>query len=190
MSVDLKCIFLGDKKVGKTWLITTFITGENPSDDMPTIFDSFSCEVCIKNKDVSLSLWDTSGDLKYDRIRQLSYPNADCFFICYSTNSIRSFDNVKKWYKEIKDISINQDIPIILVGTKSDIKDDKQGNDIITEEMGEKLKKEMEFYDFIETSSLERKNLYTLFERALDYKMKKNRTFKQMLYEYCCFCCL
>lgn len=188
--MKLKCIFLGDKKVGKTWLITTFITGENPSEEMPTIFDSFSCNMVIKKREVELSLWDTSGDLKYDRIRQLSYPNADVFFICYSVNSIRSFDDVKKWHREIKDIAEIQNIPIILVCTKSDIKDDKQSTDIVTSEMAQALKKEENFHGFIETSSLERKNLHLLFERAVDHKIRKNRTFKQAMYECFCFCCI
>lgn len=187
--MKLKCIFLGDSKVGKTWMITTFITGENPSEQVPTIFDSFSCQLQIKKQDVELALWDTSGDLKYDRIRQLSYPNADVFFICYAVDSIRSFDNVKKWHSEIKEISRLQDIPVILIATKDDIKEDQQGSDIVTTEMGQALAKEENFYDFIETSSLERKNLYLLFEKAVDYKMKKNRSFKQTIFEYLCCCC-
>lgn len=188
--MKLKCVFLGDSKVGKTWLITTFITGENPSDQMSTIFDSFSCNIEIKKKNVDLSLWDTSGDLKYDRIRQLSYPNTDIFFICYAVNSMRSFNNVRNWYHEIQEIAESNQIPVILVGTKDDVKNDYSEPDIVSTEMGRKLSDDCNFHDFIETSSLERKNLYLLFERAVDYKIKKNRTLKRALFEYLCFCCV
>lgn len=187
--MQLKCVFLGDPKVGKTWLITTFITGENPQEPLPTIFDSFSCQIEVKNREVDLALWDTSGDLKYDRIRQLSYPNADVFFLCYAVDSVRSFDNVRKWHNEIKDIAKNEKIPVILVATKDDIKDDKQGCDIVTPEMAKEMVKTEELAGFIETSSLERKNLYTLFETAADLKWKKNRTFTQTIFDYlCCGC--
>merc|ERR1711915_522146 len=147
----------GDTKVGKTWLITTFITGENPSDQIPTIFDSFSNELEIRKQQVELSLWDTAGDLKYDRIRQLSYPNTDIFFICYAINSIRSFENVRNWYNEIREISQMHNIPIILVATKDDIKEDNSVTDIVTLEMAHSMKQELNLTDFVETSALERK---------------------------------
>lgn len=188
--MKLKCVFLGDRKVGKTWLITTFITRENPSGHLPTIFDSFSAKFEIKKKQVELNLWDTASDLEYDRVRQLSYPNTDVFFICYAINSIRSFDNVKNWYNEIKNISEANKIPIILVATKDDTRNDQSQQDIITTEMGISLQKEFNFSDFVETSSLERKNLYTLFEKAVELKIRRNKSFHRRFLEVLCFCCV
>lgn len=184
--MKLKCVFLGDTKVGKTWLITTFITGENPNDQMPTIFDSFTCNIDLKGKNIDLSLWDTAGELKYDRIRRLSYSGTDVFFICYAMNSVSSFNNVKNWMSEVRSLNI----PCVLVATKYDVKDDFTQRDIVTAGMGRKMAKDCGFVDYVETSALERKNLYLMFEKAVDYKVKKERTFAQMLVAYLCCCCV
>jgi len=62
--------------------------------------------------------------LDYDRLRPLSYPQTDVFLICYSVVNPASFDNVRaKWSPEIKHNSPG--IPIVLVGTKLDLRDDK-----------------------------------------------------------------
>jgi len=38
----------------------------------------------------------------YQKIRTLSYKNADIFLVCFALNSAESFDNVKaRWAKEV-----------------------------------------------------------------------------------------
>ena len=55
--------------------------------------------------------------------RPLSYPQTDVFLICFSVVNPTSFENVRaKWYSEIKYYC--PDTPIILVGTKVDLRDD------------------------------------------------------------------
>ncbi|XLS93028.1 hypothetical protein HN51_069036 [Arachis hypogaea] len=62
-----------------------------------------------------------TGQEDYNRLRPLSYRGADVFLLAFSLISRASYENVaKKWIPELRHV------PIILVGTKLDLRDDKQ----------------------------------------------------------------
>merc|ERR1719160_410204 len=59
----------------------------------------------------------------YVRLRPLSYPQTDVFLVAFSLISRPSFENVKaKWFPELKHHSPG--VPMILVGTKLDLRSD------------------------------------------------------------------
>jgi small GTP-binding protein len=60
------------------------------------VFESWVADVQINGQWVELALWDTAGQENYDRLRPLSYPNADVVLICFSVDSPDSLDNVKE----------------------------------------------------------------------------------------------
>merc|ERR1719479_621282 len=77
----------------------------------------------VDGKPINLGLWDTAGQEDYDRLRPLSYPQTDVFLVCFSVISQASFENVKtKWVPEIQHHAPG--VPIVLVGTKSDLRND------------------------------------------------------------------
>ena len=78
-----------------------------------------------------LSLWDTAGQEDYDRLRPLSYPDADVILICFSVDSPDSLQNVsEKWWPEVHHFCPN--VPVIVVGTKTDLRT----NEITISEQG------------------------------------------------------
>ena len=123
---------------------------------------------------VSLGLWDTAGQEDYDRLRPLSYPQTDVFLICYSVVSPSSFENVtSKWFPEIKHHC--PDTPIILVGTKTDLREDRetlnslseQGFSIIKREHGQKLANKIRAVKYMECSALTQRGLKLVFDEAV-----------------------
>lgn len=115
-----------------------------------------------------------TGQEDYDRLRPLSYPQTDVFLICFSLISPASFENVRaKWYPEVSHHCPNT--PIILVGTKLDLRDDKETIEKLKEKKlapvvytdGLKMTKEISAQKYLECSALTQKGLKTVFDEAI-----------------------
>ncbi len=139
-------------------------------------FDNYSASVMVDGKPISLGLWDTAGQEDYDRLRPLSYPQTDVFLICFSIVSPPSFDNVKaKWFPEIEHHAPN--VPIILVGTKLDLRDDRNTTDALRSKRMEPVSyeqalgvsKEIKAHKYLECSALTQRNLKSVFDEAIRY---------------------
>jgi len=174
MIQSVKLVVVGDGTVGKTCLLIAYTTNSFPDEYVPTVFDNYSANVMVDGKTVSLGLWDTAGQEDYDRLRPLSYPSTDIFLICFSIVNPASFTNVKtKWYPEVHHHC--PDAKIILVGTKSDLKDDKESLDKLTQagqtpinvQQGEQMAKEIKAVCYMECSSLTQKGLKLVFDEAI-----------------------
>lgn len=60
--VKLKIILLGNSGVGKTSILTQYVTGVRVPDQMYTIGVEFKIkDIEVEGKDVRLALWDTAG---------------------------------------------------------------------------------------------------------------------------------
>ncbi|ERM98635.1 hypothetical protein AMTR_s00109p00095870 [Amborella trichopoda] len=154
----IKCVTVGDGAVGKTCMLICYTSNKFPTDYVPTVFDNFSANVIVDGSIVNLGLWDTAGQEDYSRLRPLSYRGADVFVLAFSLLSRASYENVlKKWMPELRRFAPN--VPIVLVGTKLDLRDDKgyfadhHGAVSITSTQGEELRKQIGAAAYIECSS-------------------------------------
>ncbi|KAJ3430258.1 hypothetical protein M0813_28924 [Anaeramoeba flamelloides] len=171
---SIKCVVVGDGAVGKTSLLVSYTTNAFPGEYVPTIFDNYSAYVMVDKTPVNLNLWDTAGQEDYDRLRPLSYPQTDAFLVCFSLISPSSFENVKnKWIQEIKHYCPKA--PIVIVGTKLDLRDDQDTvmklyeNNLkpVSYQDGLDLSKEMGAVNYLECSALTQKNLKEIFDSVI-----------------------
>jgi len=170
----IKLVVVGDGAVGKTCLLIAYTSSAFPKDYIPTVFDNYCANIVVDGKAINLGLWDTAGQEDYDRLRPLSYPQTDVFLLCYSVVNPSSFDNVTvKWHREISHHCPN--VPVILVGTKTDLRDEKdvqdslksKGQSIITPEQGQAKATEIGARKYLECSAKTQKGLKLVFEEAV-----------------------
>jgi Ras-related protein Rab-7A len=84
----LKIVILGDSGVGKTTLLHQYLNGRIQAKSKPTIGADFSKkEIMIDNTVVTLQIWDTAGQEKFQSLGYAFYRGADCCALCYDITS-------------------------------------------------------------------------------------------------------
>ena len=131
---------------------------------------------------MELVLYDTAGQEDYERLRPLSYPNTDVVIICFSVDNPDSFVNVTQtWVPEVKHFCTGT--PILLVATKSDLRNDKvlhkqladRQLKVVTTEQGMALANKLGAYAYMECSAKTRAGVEDVFETAAKVALSNNR---------------
>ncbi|KAH3767090.1 Rho family GTPase [Pelomyxa schiedti] len=175
-----KVVLVGDDGVGKSSLISTALTLEFLV-SVPSVVDNAVITECIGGHQTTVNVWDTPGDLKYDRLRPLSYRNADIIVICFSVANTGSFENVaRKWIPEIQHFCPT--IPYIILGTQTDLRkttelrhDDHIQGPVTTEE-GRQYAMSVGARCYLECSALCNQNLHCLFSAFVVSSMPREPT--------------
>jgi len=168
----IKIVVVGDGAVGKTSMLISYTTNSFPTEYVPTVFDNYAGQLECDGMSVSMTLWDTAGQEDYERLRPLSYPNTDVFLVCFSIDSQHSYENVlSKWSPEVKHFSPN--VPIILVGTKADLRSSESSDNLVSQADAKKLKSKIKAFRYVECSAKTRENLGEVFQEAARAVLKR-----------------
>jgi GTP-binding nuclear protein Ran len=109
---------------------------------------------------ILFNVWDTAGQEKLGGLRDGYYINGQCGIIMFAVCSRITYQNVPKWYKDL--VRVCENIPIVLVGNKVDVKDRKVKAKMITFHR----KKNLQYYDISAKSNYQ-------FEKPFVWLLRK-----------------
>jgi small GTP-binding protein len=121
MQTDLRVIFVGNSQVGKTALMNRFIDGEFTPTTQTTVNPIFTPKVVesTNGTEITMQLWDTAGQEKYQALSQVFYRGSHVAAICYEVSDASSKDAIPMWKERI--LNHEPGCAVILVATKIDL---------------------------------------------------------------------
>ncbi|NXF13009.1 RHOD protein, partial [Smithornis capensis] len=170
---EVKAVVVGDGGCGKTSLLVAFARGDFPKVYVPTVFEKYTASLQVAGKPVTIHLWDTAGQEDYDRLRPLSYSDANVVLICFDVTDPSSFDNIPtKWYPEVNHFC--QGVPVLLVGCKTDLRQDQgmvqklrdRRMEPISRQQGEAMARQVRAVSYMECSARYQDNIGNIFVTA------------------------
>jgi len=158
----VKVVLLGESGVGKTSIITQFIS-KKFNQRCPTSVSAQFISKIIKfpeySKNLKFDIWDTVGQEKYRSLTKIFYKDADIIIFVYDITTEFSFKAIKDyWYKETKEHTDIEPI-LALAANKIDLYKDEQ----ITNSDGKEYADEINAI-FQNTSALSNTGIDNLFE--------------------------
>lgn len=169
-ATEIKAVIVGDGGCGKTSLLMVFARGDFPKVYVPTVFEKYTASFQVDGKPAKIHLWDTAGQEDYDRLRPLSYSDANVVLMCFDVTNRSSYDNIlTKWYPEVNHFC--KGVPVLLVGCKTDLRQDpevlrelRQGRqEPVTFQQGEAMARLVHAASYFECSARYQENVRDIF---------------------------
>ena len=143
----MKITVLGKGLVGKSSLTYIFID-ENVPQVEPTIGYENRKYMKINEKEYKVEVLDTAGEEDYQNLLEMWIAFGEGFLLVFAINDEESFEVIKSKYQKVKKGKHNTNVPIILVGNKQDLENERK----ITYEAAKQLADEWGI-EYIETSA-------------------------------------
>uniref|UniRef100_A0A6B2LJ50 Uncharacterized protein n=1 Tax=Arcella intermedia TaxID=1963864 RepID=A0A6B2LJ50_9EUKA len=168
----MKCVLTGDSGTGKSSFLQRVINNQFSDNYIPIAIDFGRKQFCKPNKngvetEFTLQLWDIDLNHKFRTISTVYFRNSKGFVIMYDITQQTSFDNVLNWLNEIKRRTDSDEYVLFLVGTKSDLSNER----VISAEKGMELAASLGC-SFFEVSSKEDKNVESTVSAMVEAMIK------------------
>lgn len=116
-----KMILVGNTGVGKTCLIESYLKKHFEENTPTTLSPTYSTQQITKSdgSKVTIQIWDTAGQEKYQALSQLFFRNSDVAIFCFIAGDKESMVALHEWISMVRNESPT--CKLIFVGTKSDL---------------------------------------------------------------------
>ena len=180
-----KIILIGDTNVGKTSIISKYLTGTfpQPSNTIPTIAAEFATKI-IQIKEggyIKAQIWDTAGQERYKSITYHHYRKSAGGLIVYDITKRSSFENIPSWLDDLKKLADKECI-IALIGNKLDIVQNNEKKREVSKEEAQSFAY-LNHLLFYETSAYNDENINDIFEDILQNIYNERRKIYSLNHE-------
>eukprot|EP00090_Calanus_glacialis_P019186 TRINITY_DN29529_c0_g1_i1.p1 TRINITY_DN29529_c0_g1~~TRINITY_DN29529_c0_g1_i1.p1 ORF type:complete len:205 (+),score=69.04 TRINITY_DN29529_c0_g1_i1:56-670(+) len=165
----IKVALMGGGGVGKSNITLMFISGKFQDNYDPTIEDSYSKDNFMVDDEASpIEIYDTAGQDGFVGMRDRYYRDMDGFVFVYSIIDKGSLADVEDRFDNVKRVRDTEGTgklpPIIVVGNKSDLEDER----VISKEEGEAMTREYgSEVLFLEASAKGNINIEEIFQNIV-----------------------
>lgn len=157
-----KIVVVGGGGVGKSALTIQFIQSYFVSDYDPTIEDSYMKQCVIDNTACRLDILDTAGQDEFSAMREQYMRSGEGFLLVFSLTNRTSFDEIFKYHRQILRVKDRDEFPMILVGNKCDLEQQRQ----VTPDEGHHLAQTLKI-EYVEASAKTRTNVDQSFHKLV-----------------------
>jgi len=125
-SLEYKIVVLGAGGVGKSALTIRLVTDNFLDEYDPTIEDSYRKQVMIDDETALLDILDTAGQEEFSSMQDQWMRDGKGFLLVYNITSRPTFEEIQVLRDKILRTKDTDRVPIVLVGNKCDLKDERQ----------------------------------------------------------------
>jgi GTP-binding nuclear protein Ran len=137
-----KLVLVGDGGVGKTTFVKRHLTGEFEKKYVATLgVEVHPLQFHTNFGELYFNVWDTAGQEKFGGLRDGYYIQGQCAIIMFDVTSRITYKNVPNWHRDM--VRVCENIPIVLVGNKVDVKERK----VKAKQITFHRKKNLQYYD-------------------------------------------
>ena len=133
-----KILVIGESNVGKTSIILRYTDNEFKNSGISTCGVDVKCKyVSLDDLKIRLDIWDTAGQERFRGLAKNYFRGANAFILVYDITNKNSYDKLKGWMNDAKE-KIQNEYKMIVVGNKTDCKNEREVDYETLEEFGKK----------------------------------------------------
>ena len=182
---SFKIVICGASSVGKTSLFNRYCFNSFNFDTSPTIGINFhSVNLRINNEEkpkdskdsyVVNSIFDFGGQERFKPLVSQFLEGSSGALLVFDSVNNSSFEQLDFWFEQLIKNTISSEIPIILVGSKSDLIEKTPKTEIVNNSLINDYVKKKQLDGFYNTSSLENYNVLKVFKELNNLMLKRQR---------------